>query len=100
MVNVSLIIPCYERVGQTIQTINLLLNSNGLNKNFLLEIIVSDSSPDNKLEIAVKEKFADKIKYLKPEKPGIAINKNFGAKIASHPILIFCDSDMEVTRNT
>ena len=100
MVNISIILPCYNRINQTIQTINLLLNSNGLNKEFLLEIIVSDSSLDNKLEIAVKDKFADKIKYLKPEKPGIAANKNAGAKIASYPILIFCDSDMEVEPNT
>lgn len=100
MVNVSLIVPCYNRIDQTIQTISLLLNSNGLGKEFLLEIIVSDSSPDNKLEIVVKEKFADKIKYIKPEKPGIAANKNAGAEIASYPILIFCDSDMEVEPNT
>jgi glycosyltransferase involved in cell wall biosynthesis len=100
MVNISIILPCYNRIDQTIQTISLLLNSNGLNKEFSLEIIVSDSSPDNKLEIAVKEKFADKIKYLKPEKQGIAANKNAGAKVASHPILIFCDSDMEVESDT
>lgn len=100
MVNISIILPCYNRIDQTIQTINLLLNSNGLGKEFLLEIIVSDSSPNNKLEIAVKEKFAEKIKYLKPEKPGIAANKNGGAKSASHPIIIFCDSDMEVEPNT
>lgn len=100
MVNVSLIVPCYNRIDQTIQTINLLLNSSGLDKEFLLEIIVSDSSPDDKLETAVKEKFADKIKYFKPVKPGVATNKNFGAKIASHPILIFCDSDMEVEPDT
>lgn len=100
MVNISIVLPCYNRIDQTIQTINLLLNSNGLGKDFLLEIIVSDSSLDNKLEIAVKEKFADKIKYIKPKKPGIASNKNIGARIASYPILIFCDSDMEVESNT
>jgi len=100
MVNVSVVLPCYNRIEQTVQTIDLILDSNGLNKEFLLEIIVSDSSPNNKLEIAIKEKFADKIKYLKPEKPGIAANKNAGAKIASYPILIFCDSDMEVEPDT
>ena len=100
MVNISIVLPCYNRIDQTIQTINLLLNSNGLDKDFLLEVIVSDSSSDNKLEMAVKTKFADKIKYIKPENPGIAANKNTGAKIASHPILIFCDSDMEVEPDT
>ena len=100
MINISIVLPCYNRIDQTIQTINLLLNSKGLNKDFLLEIIVSDSSLDNKLEIAVKEKFSDKVRYFKPEKPGIAANKNAGAKIASYPILIFCDSDMEVEPNT
>ena len=61
MVNVSMVLPCYNRIDQTIQTINLLLSSNGLGKEFFLEIIVSDSSLDNKLEIAVKDKFAEKI---------------------------------------
>lgn len=100
MVNISIVIPCYNRIAQTVQTINLLLNSNGLDKEFLLEIIVSDNSPDNKLEIEVKKKFTNKIKYLKPDRPGIAANKNAGAKTASHSILIFCDSDMEVEPNT
>lgn len=100
MINISIVLPCYNRIDQTIQTISLLLNSKGLEKEFLLEIIVSDSSSDNKLEIAVKEKFPNKIKYLKPDKPGIAANKNAGAKSASHSILIFCDSDMEVEPNT
>lgn len=100
MVNVSIVLPCYNRIDQTIQTIGLLLNSNGLNKEFFLEIIISDSSLDKKLEIAINEKFQDKIKYLRPEKPGIAANKNSGARTASFPILIFCDSDMEVELNT
>lgn len=100
MIKVSIILPCYNRIDQTIQTINLLLNSNGINKEFLMEIIVSDSSLDDKLKTVIKEKFSDKIKYLKPEKPGIAANKNAGAKVASYPIIIFCDSDMEVESNT
>ncbi len=100
MVNISIILPCYNRIDQTVQTINLILNSNGLNKEFLLEIIVSDSSPDDKLKKAAKNKFGNKIIYTRPEKPGIAANKNAGAKIASHPIIIFCDSDMEVELNT
>lgn len=100
MLNVSLIVPSYERIDQTIQTVNFILNSNGLNKDFLLEIIISDSSPDDKLETVVKEKFSDKVVYIKPERPGIAANKNAGAKVASHPILIFCDSDIEVEPNT
>jgi len=100
MVNVSIILPCYNRVGQTIQTINLILNSNGLNKSFSLEIIVSDSSPDNKLQLAIKERFGDKIKYIKPDRPGIAANKNIGAQSCLNPIIIFCDSDIEVEPNT
>jgi len=100
MVNVSIILPCYNRIDQTIQTINLILNSQGLDKEFSLEIIVSDSSPDNNLELTAKEKFGNKIKYIKPKRPGIAANKNIGAKLASYSIIIFCDSDMEVEPNT
>lgn len=100
MVNISLITPSYKRIAQTLKTIELILSSKGLNKEFVLEPIIADSSPDNGLKTALENKFGNKIIYTCPEKPGIATNKNHGAKIAKNPILIFCDSDMEVEENT
>lgn len=100
MVNISIVAPCFNRIEQTLKTIELITKSNGLNVQFKAELIVSDSSLDDSLEKAVKEKFGERIIYTKPAKPGIAANKNQGAKIASHPILIFCDSDMEVGPDT
>lgn len=100
MITISIIIPCYNRIEQTLKTINLVLSSKGINHESQLETIVVDSSPDNQLEKAVKEKFGAKIIYTRPKKPGIATNKNQGARIASSPILIFCDSDMEVEPET
>lgn len=97
---VSIIIPSYKRINQTIKTIRLLLNSQGWEDVFKAEIIVSDSSPDQELEKALKKTFGSKIVYTRPKKTGIATNKNQGAKTAKHPILIFCDSDMEVEKNT
>ena len=100
MINASVVIPAYKRIEQTVKTINLILNSNGLGNQFELEIIVSDSTPANDLEKAIKETFVDKVKYTRPSNPGVASNKNQGAKLASHEILIFCDSDMEVEKDT
>jgi len=100
MIKLSIIIPSYKRINQTIKTINLLLNSQGLGDVFNAEIIVSDSSPDDSLEQTIKKKFQEKVIYTRPKKPGIAANKNQGARIARYPILIFCDSDMEVENNT
>lgn len=100
MKNISIVIPCYDRVSQTVKTISLLFVSKGLGKDFDLEIIVSDSSPDEDLKTELKNKFGNRIIYTRPTKPGIASNKNQGAKIAKNPILIFCDSDMEVEENT
>lgn len=100
MINVSIVVPSYKRITQTLKTIELILSSEGINREFILETIIADSSPDNELKTALQKEFSDRIVYTRPKKPGIATNKNQGAKIAKNPILIFCDSDMEIEENT
>lgn len=100
MLKISIVIPSYKRVSQTLRTVELILNSNGINKEFSAQIIIADSSPDKELKLALENKFGNTIVYTQPKKPGIATNKNQGARIAQYPILIFCDSDMEVEPNT
>lgn len=100
MISVSCIVPTFKRIDQTLLSLDLLLTSDGVGSVFDLEIIVSDATPDDSLRDAVIAKFADKIIYSRPEKNGIAASKNSGAKRATHPILIFTDSDMEVEKNT
>lgn len=100
MVSVSCIVPTYKRIDQTLTTLDLLLASDGVHTLFELEVIVADSTPDESLKAAVHAAYGDKVRYVRPEHEGIAKNKNAGAKASSHPILIFCDSDMEVEKNT
>lgn len=95
MLNVSVIVPAFKRVSQTLRTLDLLLDSEGKGSTFELEVIVADSSPDESLKTAVEEKFGNLVSYVKPVLPGIAANKNAGAKAAKSPILIFSDSDIE-----
>jgi GT2 family glycosyltransferase len=97
---ISVVIPAYKRVDQTLDTINLLFGSRDLGKEFDLEIIVSDSTPDNELEIALQKEFNKRVIYTRPQIPGVATNKNQGASLATGEIFIFCDSDMEVEENT
>jgi len=97
MQKVSVIVPCYKRISQTVKTIGLIFNS----KNFEGEVIAVDSTRDNSLKKALFKKFKNKdFSYLKPKKIGISINKNRGAKKAKHTILIFCDSDIEIEKDT
>lgn len=100
MVELSIIMPCYKRVDQTIKTIDLLLASNGLNESYKIELIISDSSPDDSLETVLKTRFRDQIVYTRPKRIGIASSKNHGASIASYPILVFSDSDIELESDT
>jgi glycosyltransferase involved in cell wall biosynthesis len=100
MVSLSVIVPTYKRIDQTLKTIDLLRTSDGAGTIFELEIIVSDSTPDESMKQAIHGAYGDTIRYVKPPHEGIAANKNAGAKAASHPILIFADSDMEVEKNT
>lgn len=96
---VSVVIPCYKRIKQTKKTITLLFQSQGWGKEFKAQIIVADSTPNDSLKKALLPLFP-KIKYLHPKKKGISSNKNAGAKVAKGDILIFCDSDIEVEKNT
>jgi len=100
MIPISCIVPTYKRVDQTIKTLELLFASEGIGQAFDLEVIIADSTPDVVLEHAVRQRFGETIAYVKPAHPGIAMNKNAGARLAKHPLFIFCDSDMEVEKNT
>lgn len=100
MTKASVIVPAYKRIEQTIKTIDLLQQSKGSGMKFALEVIVADGTPDDTLKQALRGEFADKVLYTRPKKAGIATDKNQGAKVASCPILIFCDSDIEVKKDT
>ncbi len=97
---ISVIVPCFKRIGQTVKSFDLVFKSKGINTEFGLELIAADSTPTNELYLALKNEFGEKIIYTRPQKPGIAANKNQGAKIAKGEVLIFCDSDIEVEENT
>ncbi len=100
MIGVSIVIPCFKRLEQTKKTLTLLYQSNGWNELYNPEVIIADSSPDQSIKEMVSS-FKDPTPvYKRPEKPGIAANKNAGAEIAINQILIFCDSDMEVEPET
>jgi glycosyltransferase involved in cell wall biosynthesis len=100
MIYISCVVPAFKRVDQTLLSLDLLLASEGVGSAYELEVILADSTPDDSLKTAVHQKFGDRVVYIKPDKLGIAGNKNAGAKIAKHPILIFCDADVEVEKNT
>ncbi len=100
MNSVSIIVPAFKRVDQTVKTLTLIRASSGWGTEFTAEIIVADSTPNDSLKEALANTFGAEVLYAKPDKPGIATNKNAGAKLAKYPIIIFCDSDMEVEPET
>ncbi len=99
---VSVIVPSFKRVEQTVETIKKIYNSLGWQESFQGEVIVSDSTQDDSLKKPLMDIFGerDDFSYYNPGVKGISINKNTGAKKAKNPILIFCDSDMEVEKET
>ncbi len=100
MTSVSIIVPTYKRIDQTVKTLKLIFASRGWGMEFTAEVVVADSTPDKSLEKVLLENFGTEVIYTKPERAGIATNKNQGAKMAKYPILVFCDSDMEVEPDT
>lgn len=99
MIKVSVIVPAYKRINQTLKTLRLI-EASDKEIDIELEIIVPDSSPDDILKDAIFKEFGTRILYIRPTKQGISANKNQGAKNASGNILIFCDSDIEIESDT
>jgi GT2 family glycosyltransferase len=106
MKGASIVIPCYKRPGQVSRCLKLLLGSTGLDRQFKMEIILVDDSPDDKIKRLVKKLATKKpacvsFKYKKPSiNAGIAAARNIGVSLASNEIIIATDSDIEVEKET
>lgn len=88
---ISVIIPTLNSSG----TLNILLNSLKKQDVSDYEVIIIDSfSTDNTVEIALKNGVLIEQEHLRR-----SAARNFGARIASSDVLLFIDSDMELTAN-
>ncbi|MEX2007871.1 MAG: glycosyltransferase [Candidatus Levyibacteriota bacterium] len=96
---ISIIIPTYRRVEQSLKTVELLLKS-GEASGLDIEYIVSDSTENDSLKNGFASHFGDKVIFKKLFRRGIALGKNHGAELATGSIIIFCDSDIEVEEDT
>jgi len=95
MVGVSVISPIYNSSANLKKHLQLLRN---LSSKYLIDmeiIIVDTGSTDDSISIA--EKFADKVLIASGVTRGAA--RNLGAQNANRQILVFLDSDCEITEN-
>ncbi|UCD02831.1 MAG: glycosyltransferase [Candidatus Aenigmatarchaeota archaeon] len=99
-VGISVVVPCYMKARQVQRCVNSLLASRGLGKNFSLEIVVVDDSPDSSVQNEIKSlsAIAPKgvtYKYNKPKRnAGIAESRNIGVSLSKNEIVIALDSDI------
>jgi glycosyltransferase involved in cell wall biosynthesis len=93
---VSIIIPAYN-AEETIKDCldKILLESKNLESEI---IVIDDKSTDNTCEIIKKFK-SIKLIALKKNR-GVGYARNLGAKIASHNILCYIDSDLIISKNS
>lgn len=94
----SIISPAYNN-GEELEG---LLNSlqDDFKRNPLLEMIVVDDCSPNDSVVRAVEKFGF-VKFIKlTQNKGAAGARNVGARAATHPILVFIDSDVQVERDT
>lgn len=96
-VDVSVIIPTYNRENILMPTISLLLNQQGVS-GINYEIVIVDSGNDS-TETTLKDNFTDsRICYKKfASMKNRSFLRNMGADIANGEVLIFLDNDMMVT---
>lgn len=88
----SIILPVYNTEQYLEKCLNSILNNTF--QDFEL-IIVNDGSPDNseKIILDFKDKYKDKIVYIKKENGGLSDARNFGLKHAKGEYISFIDSD-------
>lgn len=92
----SVIIPTFNRADMVCRCVQSLLDTNWADVEI---IVVDDCSPDD-TAIKIKEKFGEKVKYLRNDKNSFqAVSRNNGARIAKGDFLFFLDDDNVVERN-
>ena len=87
---ISVIIPTFNRAEMVCRCVQSILDTEWPN---LEVIVVDDCSPDDTMN-KVKERFGDKVKYIRNERNSFqAVSRNNGAKIATGDYLFFLDDD-------
>ena len=93
--NISVIIPTFNRAEMVCRCVQSILDTEWPE---LEVIVVDDCSPDDTMN-KVKERFGDKVKYIRNERNSFqAVSRNNGAKIATGDYLFFLDDDNVVDR--
>ncbi|MDO5555812.1 MAG: glycosyltransferase [Clostridia bacterium] len=92
MPKISAIVPVYNTEKYLTKCLNSIINQTY--QDFEI-IIVNDGSTDNseKIILEFKNKYPEKIKYLKKENGGLSNARNFGVEHAKGDYLSFIDSD-------
>ena len=62
-------------------------------------IIVNDGSPDHTNEVVEPFLEDSRIRYFVQDNKGVSAARNYGVSAASSPLLVFMDSDDEVSSN-
>ena len=88
----SVVIPSYREEGYIEETLKALRNQDYKN----VEVIVVDSSPDEKTRDVAK-KYADKTLHF-PER-GVSKARNLGAQNSSGDIIVFIDADTVIKKD-
>ena len=92
---ISVIIPTFNRAEMVCRCVQSILDTEWPE---LEVIVVDDCSPDDTMN-KVKERFGDKVKYIRNERNSFqAVSRNNGAKIATGDYLFFLDDDNVVDR--
>ena len=95
MSTISVIIPTFNRAEMVCRCVQSILDTEWPE---LEVIVVDDCSPDDTMN-KVKERFGDKVKYIRNERNSFqAVSRNNGAKIATGDYLFFLDDDNVVDR--
>lgn len=96
-VDLSVVIPTYNRGKQLINTVESITSGNSCPR----QIIIIDQTP-NILRIKIPKYIEDKtqIIYLRQEVPSSAKARNTGIKYSDYNNILFCDDDILVNKDT
>lgn len=94
MIKFSIIVPVYNTYDYLEKCLNSIINQKNVKSDYEI-VIVNDGTPDNSEEIILKfkNKYPNKIKYIKKENGGLSSARNKGVEVSAGEYIIFVDSD-------
>jgi glucosyl-dolichyl phosphate glucuronosyltransferase len=97
--DVSVVVPTYNRCGLLDQAISVLLNQEAPGLRYEVIIVDNNSTDATRRTVESYASGDGRVRYAFEQRQGVAYARNTGIRLAAADVIAFCDDDVSVARD-